>query len=56
MQFKIEFLNFYSLFIARESFYKKQIMKCNITLIVLKRKNIFDMCINIDEKYIQYMY
>lgn len=38
----------HDLFIAHESLYKKKELKCNIIMIVLIRKNISDICINID--------
>jgi hypothetical protein len=41
----------YDLFIAHDFFYGEEELRCNIILIVLKRKNIFDICINIEGKY-----
>ena len=32
-------------------FIERNWLKCNIVLIILKRKNILDICINIDGKY-----
>jgi len=39
----------HSLFITHASFYGDKELKCNITIIVLKNRNIFDICINVDE-------
>jgi hypothetical protein len=42
----------HDLFIAHESFYREEILKRNIALIVLIRENTPDICINVDEKYL----
>ena len=42
------YLKIYGLFIPHESFYGKERLKCNIVMIVSKRKNISNICINID--------
>ena len=38
----------YDLFISHKSFYKEKELKYNIVLIVLKRKNIHNICIKVD--------
>ena len=46
----------HELFIVHGSFYEEEGLKCNVALIILKIKNIIDIYIYIDYKYLWHIY